>query len=87
MKTGTCEKKVQDTPPLREVVRSEDAAVVPCDDSGLFRCSVRETCCRTSDTEWSCCPAQKVRSARLDPGSGPEPERFGAPRLVTEPAA
>ncbi|XP_037546891.1 granulin b [Nematolebias whitei] len=60
MKTGTCEKKVQDTPPLQEVVRSEDAAAVPCDGSGLFRCSRRETCCRTSDTEWSCCPAQKA---------------------------
>ncbi|KAM4524352.1 granulin b isoform 1-T2 [Odontesthes bonariensis] len=65
MQTGTCEKKAFDlllhTLPQSKVVRSdlrgsEEDGDVSCDGGGEFRCPEQHTCCRTSATEWSCCP-------------------------------
>lgn len=65
MQTGTCEKQRHDalilTLPQSKVVRSEPrdtevAADVPCDGTGESHCSVQETCCKVSATEWACCP-------------------------------
>lgn len=69
MQTGTCEKKSLDalvlTLPQSKVARSEpsdglDAADVPCDNAGEFRCPKQDTCCRVSDTEWACCPSHRA---------------------------
>uniref|UniRef100_A0A1A8NME6 Granulin b n=1 Tax=Nothobranchius rachovii TaxID=451742 RepID=A0A1A8NME6_9TELE len=69
MKTSTCEKKIDSllltTLPQSEVVRSEpreaeDDGDVSCDSTGVFHCSKQETCCKVSDTEWSCCPTHKA---------------------------
>ncbi|XP_061731911.1 granulin b isoform X1 [Nerophis ophidion] len=43
METGTCEK----TAP----------AVLPCDATAAFGCPEQETCCRSSASQWACCPS------------------------------
>ncbi|KAM4624047.1 granulin b isoform 2-T2 [Polymixia lowei] len=69
MQTGTCEKKadalIVQTLPLSKVVASEqrdakDEEDVPCDGTGEFRCPKQDTCCKTSGTEWACCPSPKA---------------------------
>ncbi|XP_062270247.1 granulin b [Platichthys flesus] len=66
MQTGTCEKKNLDeliqTLPQIKVVRSGagDAEDVPCDSTGEFLCPGTDTCCKTSSTEWACCPSAKA---------------------------
>ncbi|XP_022064576.2 granulin b isoform X1 [Acanthochromis polyacanthus] len=69
MQTGTCEKKddgvLIDPLPQSRVVQSEprgveDEADVPCDGTGEFHCPKKDTCCKVSDTEWSCCPSSKA---------------------------
>ncbi|XP_029953604.1 granulin b [Salarias fasciatus] len=59
MESGTCEKKSFLSLPQTRVVQSEPEAErdVPCDGAGGFRCSRKQTCCRTSETEWGCCPS------------------------------
>lgn len=70
MQSGTCEKKsgglLLHTLPLSRVVeswqsaeadRAEDA---PCDSAGEFRCAEQDTCCKTSASEWACCPSPKA---------------------------
>ncbi|KAG7282759.1 hypothetical protein CRUP_029967, partial [Coryphaenoides rupestris] len=69
MHSGTCEKQHQILSPgsrpqskvvqsmLRQSAEEED---VPCDATGGFRCSKQETCCRTSATEWACCPSAQA---------------------------
>ena len=70
MQTGTCEKKAFElllhSLPQSKVVQSSlrDAEEdVSCDSEGAFRCPKQHTCCKTSATEWSCCPASRVSSA------------------------
>uniref|UniRef100_UPI003AAD5DEB granulin b n=1 Tax=Centroberyx gerrardi TaxID=166262 RepID=UPI003AAD5DEB len=68
MQTGTCEKKAHDllvhTLPLSRVVESKQRDTeeedVPCDSTGEFRCPKQDTCCKTSATEWACCPSPKA---------------------------
>ncbi|XP_029977512.1 granulin b isoform X2 [Sphaeramia orbicularis] len=69
MQTGTCEKKIHDvlisTIPLHDMVvskpRDTEADVdVPCDATGEFRCPKQNTCCKTSSTEWACCPSPRA---------------------------
>ncbi|KAG7515014.1 hypothetical protein JOB18_047598 [Solea senegalensis] len=69
MQTGTCEKKnygglTHATPQVRvgrpEPAASEDEAGVPCDGTGEFHCSKRDTCCKASASEWACCPSPKA---------------------------
>ncbi|XP_047465155.1 granulin b [Mugil cephalus] len=69
METKTCEKKIYDlflqSLPQFKVVQSEakkagDEAGVLCDSAGEFRCSKQETCCKISDSEWSCCPSPRA---------------------------
>ncbi|XP_034425893.1 granulin b isoform X2 [Hippoglossus hippoglossus] len=66
MQTGTCEKKNLDelvqTLPQIKVVRSGpgDAEDVPCDGTGEFHCPRKDTCCKTSSTEWACCPSPRA---------------------------
>ncbi|XP_029933758.1 granulin b [Myripristis murdjan] len=68
MQTGTCEKKALDlllrTVPLSQVVESKrrhnEEEDVPCDSTGKFRCARQDTCCKTSATEWACCPSPKA---------------------------
>lgn len=71
MQTGTCEKKQHyhhlSTIPQIEVLQSvkeaeDEEEDVACDGRGEFRCSKRDTCCKISATEWSCCPSPRVRS-------------------------
>lgn len=71
MQTGTCEKKnlnvLGHIVPQSKVERleprgPEDAADVPCDSTGEFQCSKRDTCCKLSATEWACCPSPRVCS-------------------------
>ncbi|CAL8282240.1 unnamed protein product [Merluccius merluccius] len=69
MHSGTCEKKLELLPPrsrlqskvvwsmLRQSAVEED---IPCDAAGGVRCSKQETCCRTSATEWACCPSPQA---------------------------
>ncbi|CAB1337983.1 unnamed protein product, partial [Coregonus sp. 'balchen'] len=68
MQTGTCDKPVEGvllhTVPLTEVAESQQRAAemgmdVKCDSTGEYSCPKLETCCKTSPTEWSCCPAPK----------------------------
>ncbi|XP_041758951.1 granulin b isoform X2 [Coregonus clupeaformis] len=69
MQTGTCDKPVEGvllhTVPLTEVAESQQRAAemgmdVKCDSTGEYSCPKLETCCKTSPTEWSCCPAPKA---------------------------
>uniref|UniRef100_A0AAX7SP20 Granulins domain-containing protein n=1 Tax=Astatotilapia calliptera TaxID=8154 RepID=A0AAX7SP20_ASTCA len=66
MQTGTCEKQRHyhhlSTIPQIEVLQSvkEDEEDVACDGRGEFRCSKRDTCCKISTTEWSCCPSPRA---------------------------
>lgn len=66
MQTGTCEKKQHyhhlSTIPQIEVLQSvkEDEEDVACDGRGEFHCSKRDTCCKISATEWSCCPSPRA---------------------------
>uniref|UniRef100_A0A8C7FIW6 Granulin b n=1 Tax=Oncorhynchus kisutch TaxID=8019 RepID=A0A8C7FIW6_ONCKI len=69
MQTGTCEKLVEAillrTVSLTKVAESQQRAAemsidVTCDSTGEYSCPKLETCCKTSPTEWSCCPAPKV---------------------------
>lgn len=70
MQTGTCEKKnlddglVQASVPQTQVVRPESGHPedddVPCDSAGSVRCSGQETCCKTSPTDWACCPSPRA---------------------------
>ncbi|XP_028989709.1 granulin b [Betta splendens] len=61
METGTCEKKKHS---LRQtsVVPSKrrDHRDVPCDRTGTFHCSQRQTCCKVSSSEWACCPSPRA---------------------------
>ncbi|XP_076008133.1 granulin b [Genypterus blacodes] len=66
MQTETCEKKLHGlflhSLPLSTVVQPEQREArededVPCGQAGEFRCSKRDTCCKTSATEWACCPS------------------------------
>ncbi|KAK0150480.1 Granulin [Merluccius polli] len=69
MHSGTCEKKLELLPSrsrlqskvvwsmLRQSSVEED---IPCDAAGGVRCSKQETCCRTSATEWACCPSPQA---------------------------
>ncbi|KAM4716099.1 granulin b isoform 2-T2 [Anableps anableps] len=66
IQTRTCEKKGYDLQlsalllskveqsELREAVEDTN---VPCDDTGVFFCPKKSTCCKISATEWSCCPS------------------------------
>ncbi|XP_031660746.1 progranulin isoform X1 [Oncorhynchus kisutch] len=69
MQTGTCEKLVEAillrTVSLTKVAESQQRAAemsidVTCDSTGEYSCPKLETCCKTSPTEWSCCPAPKA---------------------------
>lgn len=66
MQTGTCEKKngveLIQTLPQTKVVPSEpgEAEDVPCDGTGEFHCPRKDTCCKTSSTQWACCPSPKA---------------------------
>lgn len=66
MQTGTCEKTGNiavslSVPQLRVVPLKqsdlEENKDIPCDDTGNVHCPKQDTCCRTSDTEWACCPS------------------------------
>ncbi|CAN9508674.1 unnamed protein product [Ophioblennius macclurei] len=65
MESGTCEKKGVVSLPQSSVLRStpppapqeEEEPKVPCDGSGAVLCSRKETCCRTAEAEWGCCPS------------------------------
>lgn len=66
MQTGTCEKKGYglqltslflsnvDQSELREEMEDTN---VQCDNTGVFVCPKKSTCCKISATEWSCCPS------------------------------
>lgn len=62
MQTATCDKKEQaplvHVLPQSRVGPSEDDADVACD------CPEQESCCRSSASEWACCPSPRVRSHR-----------------------
>uniref|UniRef100_A0A4W5QDZ4 Granulin b n=1 Tax=Hucho hucho TaxID=62062 RepID=A0A4W5QDZ4_9TELE len=69
MQTGTCEKPVEGalphTIPQTKVAESQQRAVetgidVKCDGTGEYSCPKLQTCCKTSPTEWSCCPEPKA---------------------------
>ncbi|XP_036801770.1 progranulin [Oncorhynchus mykiss] len=69
MQTGTCEKPVEGvlphTIPQTKVAESQQRAVetgidVKCDGAGEYSCPKLQTCCKTSPTEWSCCPEPKA---------------------------
>nr|XP_046146694.1 progranulin-like [Oncorhynchus gorbuscha] len=69
MQTGTCEKPVEGvlphTIPQTKVSESQQRAAeagidVKCDGAGEYSCPNLQTCCKTSPTEWSCCPEPKA---------------------------
>ncbi|KAL0984194.1 hypothetical protein UPYG_G00138350 [Umbra pygmaea] len=69
MQTGTCDKKAEGSPvtrvPLTKVADSQQVAAetgeeVKCDSTGAYSCPKTQTCCKTSPTEWACCPAPKA---------------------------
>ncbi|XP_029562755.1 progranulin isoform X1 [Salmo trutta] len=67
MQTGTCEKPVEGvvTHTIPQTKVSQQRAVetgidVKCDGAGEYRCPKLQTCCKTSPTEWSCCPEPKA---------------------------
>lgn len=69
MQTGTCEKKSNSalafSVPQHKVEPSnrrniEGDTDVSCDGTGDFRCPKQDTCCRTSATEWACCPSSRA---------------------------
>ncbi|XP_038847363.1 progranulin-like isoform X2 [Salvelinus namaycush] len=69
MQTGTCEKPVEGVLPhmipQTKVAESQQRAAetgidVKCDGAGEYSCPKLQTCCKTSPTEWSCCPEPKA---------------------------
>ncbi|XP_077407642.1 granulin b [Vanacampus margaritifer] len=52
MATGTCEK------PMMTTMKTK--TMVPCDAAAAFACTERETCCRSSATQWACCPSPQA---------------------------
>ncbi|XP_061613162.1 granulin b isoform X2 [Phyllopteryx taeniolatus] len=54
METGTCEKKTHAASVAPEV------GGVPCDAAATFTCARRETCCRTTVSQWACCPSPQA---------------------------
>ncbi|XP_055763448.1 progranulin-like isoform X2 [Salvelinus fontinalis] len=69
MQTGTCEKPVEGVLPhmipQTKVAESQQRAAeagidVKCDGAGEYSCPKLQTCCKTSATEWSCCPEPKA---------------------------
>ncbi|KAF7665096.1 hypothetical protein LDENG_00155320 [Lucifuga dentata] len=69
MQTRTCEKKLHGlfshSLPMSKVVESkqrdskEDKGL-PCGSMGEFYCSKQDTCCKSSASEWACCPSPKA---------------------------
>uniref|UniRef100_A0A8C6SQE1 Granulin b n=1 Tax=Neogobius melanostomus TaxID=47308 RepID=A0A8C6SQE1_9GOBI len=61
LQTGTCEKTghtgLSFTFPQLRVVPLKQSLDVPCDSTGDVHCPKWDTCCRTSTTEWACCPS------------------------------
>ncbi|XP_010864960.4 granulin b isoform X1 [Esox lucius] len=64
MQTGTCDKKVEgpalSRAPMTRVTAGDAGVDAKCDADGRYRCPERQTCCKTSPTEWSCCPAPQA---------------------------
>ncbi|KAM9560199.1 progranulin-like isoform 2-T2 [Salvelinus alpinus] len=69
MQTGTCEKPVEGVLPhmipQTKVAESQQRAAetgldVKCDGAGEYSCPKLQTCCKTSPTEWACCPEPKA---------------------------
>ncbi|XP_071247985.1 progranulin-like isoform X3 [Salvelinus alpinus] len=69
MQTGTCEKPVEGVLPhmipQTKVAESQQRAAetgldVKCDGAGEYSCPKLQTCCKTSPTEWACCPESKA---------------------------
>ncbi|XP_019729991.1 granulin b isoform X1 [Hippocampus comes] len=58
METGTCEKPAAAPDVAAAAVRVE--TMVPCDVAAAFACAERETCCRSSASEWACCPSPQA---------------------------
>ncbi|KAJ7987703.1 hypothetical protein DPEC_G00329240 [Dallia pectoralis] len=61
MQTGTCDKKLQGLVlPMSHVTAAGAGLDVTCDVAGEYRCPRLQTCCQTSPTGWSCCPAPQA---------------------------
>ncbi|CAL1600106.1 unnamed protein product [Knipowitschia caucasica] len=65
LQTATCEKSDDGSisvpqlrvVPLQQRTSEAEDEETPCDSSSPVRCPKRDTCCRTSATEWACCPS------------------------------